>query len=150
MLTKDGLPVQRSPRAVSGQAVRPTGQPQGQRKSSAPAESRRHSSRPPAAVSEEEHSALISLLSSKETELASLRSLLERKDRALGTAEQQLADVQRDKASLVLQVHELRESESGRQKRERERQFEMQENLLAGFQRENEKATGEIEALKRR
>jgi hypothetical protein len=33
---------------------------------------------------------------------------------------------------------------------EREKQFEMQEKLLMGFQRENEKATAEVEGLKRR
>lgn len=82
------------------------------------------------------------------SELASLRALLADKDA-------ELASVRREKRELASRVSTLeREAAKAaaldpRQLEELERQFETQETLLSGYQRELEKGAGELDKMRR-
>lgn len=122
-------------------------------------------------ITQEEYSSLVALLSAKDEQIASLNNQVEQDKVELVGLKDKSIKLQKEKDVLISDKKELMKeittastndegttsSSSGGgggiSKREFDKfkkQYEMQENLLEGFQRENEKATVEIDSLKKR
>lgn len=125
-------------------------------------------------VTEEEYSALISLLAIKDEEIARLKDDIQKRDGEVRRLEERCASLETQQQQrpgnpssphLTQLLSPTTNGSAGKKhspapsgaagitKKEYDditKQFEMQENLLLGFQRENEKATAEIDVLKKR
>lgn len=126
-------------------------------------------------ITKEEYSSLVDLLSAKDVQIESLKEQVDEGHKELIGLKERNNKLQKEKEVLVLEKKEIlknaassissnstgkdgnnspqAEEGSNISKREYEafkKQYEMQENLLEGFQRENEKATVELESLKKR
>ena len=99
---------------------------------------------------DDEYSALLALLSAKEDEVSRLRTRLAATDTELHEADQRATRLEKDKKELGQQIVSLTKQLANDDTQSLRKQYEMQENLLQGFQRENEKATSEIDQLKKR
>lgn len=123
-------------------------------------------------VTQEEYSSLVALLSAKDDQIAALKEQVDEGKKEMSGLKERNTKLSKERDTLILEKKELMKnavsSSSGKEgsdspsngddgptisRREYQtfkKQYEMQENLLEGFQRENEKATVELEALKKR
>lgn len=123
-------------------------------------------------MTQEEYSSLVALLSAKDEQIGALKEQVDEARKELSGLKDRNNKLQKERDTLLAEKKEILKSrtpgsgaagkegnnspqgeEAGISKKEYEsfkKQYEMQENLLEGFQRENEKATTELEALKKR
>jgi hypothetical protein len=118
-------------------------------------------------VSQEEYASLVALLTAKDDQITSLQAQVEAGQEELSHVKERSQRLQSERDGLLVEKREwlkqaaassgsptaTANADGSISKREYEqfkKQYEMQENLLEGFQRENEKATVEIESLKKR
>jgi peptidoglycan hydrolase CwlO-like protein len=125
-------------------------------------------------VTQEEYSSLVALLSAKDNQISSLKDQVEEGKKELLGLKERNTKLQKERDSLIIEKKDLLKATavsynsnkdgsntpqtgnaeegmiSRREYEQFKKQYEMQENLLEGFQRENEKATVELEALKKR
>jgi predicted RNase H-like nuclease (RuvC/YqgF family) len=90
-------------------------------------------------------------------EVISLRSTLEGKEQEIAAMRKELAALAREKRDLLAKVDRLEKAAAAdkagldvKQMERLEKEFEVQEQMLAGFQKENEKQALEVERLKTR
>lgn len=90
-------------------------------------------------------------------EVVSLRSTLEGKEQEIAAMRKELAALTREKRDLLAKVERLEKAAASdkagldvKQMERLEKEFEVQEQMLAGFQKENEKQALEVERLKTR
>lgn len=90
-------------------------------------------------------------------EVVSLRSTLEGKEQEIAAMRKELAALTREKRDLLAKVDRLEKAAASdkagldvKQMERLEKEFEVQEQMLAGFQKENEKQALEVERLKTR
>ncbi|BGP04778.1 hypothetical protein JCM10049v2_000580 [Rhodotorula toruloides] len=90
-------------------------------------------------------------------EVVSLRSTLEGKEQEISAMRKELAALTREKRDLLAKVDRLEKAAASdkagldvKQMERLEKEFEVQEQMLAGFQKENEKQALEVERLKTR
>ena len=148
----------KSPKAVLSVAA------PSRRKSAAPAE-------PSQVILEEDYATLVALLAAKDEEAARLKNRLEESEARADELQKRCKSLELEKeqaqhtqllSPVIINAASTRlangkkqdlseqASVSRREMDDFKKQYDMQENLLVGFQRENEKATTEIEQLKRK